>query len=394
MTILDGKKTSSDIKDEITFEVAKMKEEGLKTPHLAAVIVGNDGASRTYVGAKVKACARVGFESTLIELPESITEEELLKEIGNLNMNQDIDGFIVQLPLPKHIDEQKVLMAVDPDKDVDLSIDPAILETGNQVQIDEAREQVKNAASLKAMRISFVMVGLWWLGFAQFTYRKLPNNVFNKKPSKDYLWKGFRELKAVVKEVKNYPTLRNFLIAFFLLSVGVQTIILMASIFGSEELGLEATSLIVTILLIQVVAIFGAWIFSTLSKKYGNFTALKITIFIWIFVCFGAFMLHKDMKNVDLLFYGLGGVLGLVLGAVQSLARSTYSKLLPETEDHATYFSFFDVTEKIAIVLGTFVFGFLFAITGSMQWSALSLALFFVAAFIVLSFLKGTKHVR
>ena len=119
MTILDGKKTSSDIKDEITFEVAKMKEEGLKTPHLAAVIVGNDGASRTYVGAKVKACARVGFESTLIELPESITEEELLKEIGNLNMNQDIDGFIVQLPLPKHIDEQKVLMAVDPDKDVD-----------------------------------------------------------------------------------------------------------------------------------------------------------------------------------------------------------------------------------------------------------------------------------
>ncbi len=119
MTILDGKKTSSDIKDEITFEVAKMKEEGLKTPHLAAVIVGNDGASRTYVGAKVKACARVGFESTLIELPKSITEEELLKEIGNLNMNQDIDGFIVQLPLPKHIDEQKVLMAVDPDKDVD-----------------------------------------------------------------------------------------------------------------------------------------------------------------------------------------------------------------------------------------------------------------------------------
>ena len=245
-----------------------------------------------------------------------------------------------------------------------------------------------------ASRISFVMVGLWWLGFAQITFRRLPNNVFNKKPGKEYLWKGFKELKIVMKEVKNYPTLRNFLIAFFLLSVGVQTIILMASIFGSEELGLEATSLIITILLIQIVAIFGAWLFSSLSKKYGNLQALKLTVLIWIFVCFGAFMLHKDMANVDILFYALGGVLGLVLGAVQSLARSTYSKLLPDTEDHATYFSFFDVTEKIAIVLGTFVFGFLFAITGSMQWSALSLALFFVASFIVLSFLKGTKYVK
>lgn len=119
MILLDGKKTSSDIKDEIAIEVAKMKEQGQKTPHLAAVIVGNDGASRTYVGAKVKACERVGFESTLIELPDTISEEELLSEIDSLNNNNDIDGFIVQLPLPKHIDEQKVIMAVHPDKDVD-----------------------------------------------------------------------------------------------------------------------------------------------------------------------------------------------------------------------------------------------------------------------------------
>ena len=119
MTILDGRKTSSDIKDEIAIEVAKMKEQGQKTPHLAAVIVGDDGASRTYVGAKVKACQRVGFESTLIELPDTISEEELLSEIDALNNNDEIDGFIVQLPLPKHIDEQKVIMAVHPDKDVD-----------------------------------------------------------------------------------------------------------------------------------------------------------------------------------------------------------------------------------------------------------------------------------
>jgi len=119
MILLDGKKTSADIKDEIAIDVAKMKEHGQKTPHLAAVIVGNDGASKTYVGAKVKACDRVGFKSTLVELSEETTEEELLSQIDKLNTNDDIDGFIVQLPLPKHIDEQKVIMAVHPDKDVD-----------------------------------------------------------------------------------------------------------------------------------------------------------------------------------------------------------------------------------------------------------------------------------
>lgn len=119
MILLDGKKTSADIKEEIALEVRELKNEGKKTPHLAAVIVGNDGASITYVNAKVKACERVGFESTLIRLPEETTEEDLLNEIAVLNVDNDIDGFIVQLPLPKHIDEQKILMAVDPEKDVD-----------------------------------------------------------------------------------------------------------------------------------------------------------------------------------------------------------------------------------------------------------------------------------
>ena len=119
MILLDGKKTSSDIKDEITQEVLQLKKEGKKIPHLAAIIVGNNGASRTYVGAKVKACNRVGFLSTLVELPEEISEAVLLSKITELNNNKDIDGFIVQLPLPNHIDEQKILMAVDPNKDVD-----------------------------------------------------------------------------------------------------------------------------------------------------------------------------------------------------------------------------------------------------------------------------------
>lgn len=254
--------------------------------------------------------------------------------------------------------------------------------------------QEDGAMKLQMMRYSFVMVGLWWIGFAQVTFKKLPNNVHHRKPEKDYIWKGFAALKKVWIELKNYPTLRNFLIAFFLLSVGVQTIILLATIFGSSELGLGTINLIVTVLLIQVVAIFGAWFFSRLSSKIGNFKAIKTTILIWVLVCFSAFMLEKDLPNVDLYFYALGGLLGLVLGAIQSLTRSTYSKLLPETKDHATYFSFYDVTEKIAIVLGTFVFGFLIYLTDSMQYSVLSLALFFVAAFLVLSTLKKTEHVH
>ena len=276
----------------------------------------------------------------------------------------------------------------------DLSISDTILANGSEAEINNALENAKNAASLKAMRISFVIVGLWWIGFAQITFKKLPNNSFNRKPEKDFIWKGFKELKKVWIELKEYPTLKNFLIAFFLLSVGVQTIILLATIFGSIELGLGTTNLIVTVLLIQFVAILGAYIFSRVSKKYGNFKAIKITLVIWILVCLAAFMLEKELPNVEYYFYALGGLLGLVLGAIQSLTRSTYSKLLPKTQENATYFSFYDVTEKIAIVLGTFVFGFLIYLTGSMQWSVLSLGLFFIASLVVLSSLKSTEHVH
>ena len=244
-----------------------------------------------------------------------------------------------------------------------------------------------------APRITFVLVGLWWFGFAQITYRRLPNNVFNHKPDKDYIWKGFLELKSVFKSLGQHSQLKYFLIAFFFLSVGVQTIILMAGIFGSEELGLPTLNLILTILLVQIVAIIGAYLFSRLSDKIGNLATLKITLFIWGIVCFIAFVLDKNQPNIDYYFYAMGIVLGFVLGATQSLTRSTYSKLLPETHDHATYFSFYDVTEKIAIVLGMIVFGILIALTGSMQYSVLALAVFFLLAFLVLYKIKRTTHV-
>jgi UMF1 family MFS transporter len=245
-----------------------------------------------------------------------------------------------------------------------------------------------------APRITFILVGIWWFGFAQITYSKLPNNVYDHKPEKDYILKGFRELKIVAKDLVNYPQLRTFLISFFFFSVGVQTIILMAGIFGSKELGLPTTNLILTILVVQIVAIFGAYLFSRLSNKIGNLKTLKITIAIWGLVCFMAFMLDKDQPNVTIYFYALGGLIGLVMGAIQSLSRSTYSKLLPDTEDHATYFSFYDVSEKIAIVLGMIVFGLLIALTNSMQWSVLFLGVFFVIAFIVLSTITETKYVK
>jgi len=243
-------------------------------------------------------------------------------------------------------------------------------------------------------RLTFVLVGFWWFGFAQITYKRLPNNTFDKIPDRDYIWKGFMELKIVLKSLSQLKRLKYFLISFFFLSIGVQTVILMAGIFGSEELGLPTFNLILTIIIIQIVAIIGAFIFSRMSNKIGNIKTLKITLIIWGTVCFIAFILDKSLPNIDLYFYILALLLGLVLGATQTLTRSTYSKLLPDTHDHAIYFSFYDVTEKIAIVIGMFIFGSLLALTGSMQNSVLALSVFFLVAFLSLSSVKKTKHVR
>jgi UMF1 family MFS transporter len=243
-------------------------------------------------------------------------------------------------------------------------------------------------------RISFLSVGIWWIGFAQVTFHYLPNNVFHKKPEKDYIFKGLRELKVVWQSLKGLKVLKQFLTSFFLYSIGVQTVILLAGLFGKKELGIDTSKLIIIILLINVVAIFGAYAFSRLSEKIGNINTLKITIVIWGFICVAAYLLDANSIYIDIQFYALGGTIGMVLGAIQSLSRSTYSKLLPQTQDHATYFSFFDVTEKISIVVGTFVFGFVAAITNSMRNSFFILAVFFLLGFVVLSFMKQTKETK
>jgi UMF1 family MFS transporter len=246
-----------------------------------------------------------------------------------------------------------------------------------------------------APRISFLMVGVWWMGFAQYTFKYLPYNTYNRKPKKDYIFRGFLELKKVLLELRDLPILLNFLISFFLYSIGVQSIILLATVYGSTELGLPTSNLIIAIIVIQLLGILGAYVFSRMSKKIGNITTLKITIIIWALASLSGYLLDRDDPNVQIKFYLISAFIGLVLGAIQTLSRSTYSKLLPEdTEDHTTYFSFYDVTEKLAIVWGTFIFGIAVAITGSMKLSILLLSLFFFVSFVVISFMKKTKYVK
>ncbi|MFT5964839.1 MAG: UMF1 family MFS transporter [Flavobacterium sp.] len=247
-------------------------------------------------------------------------------------------------------------------------------------------------ASLPA-RISFLSVGIWWMGFAQVTFYYLPNNIFNKKTENNFVFNGLRELKVVTKSIHKQRNLKQFLTAFFLYSIGVQTVILLAGIFGKKELGISTSKLIIIILLINVVAIFGAYLFSRISEKIGNIKTLKLTIVIWCLICLAAYLLDPKSEYIDIQFYALGGTIGMVLGAIQSLSRSTYSKLLPDTEDHVTYFSFFDVTEKISIVVGTFIFGFVASITNSMRNSFFVLAIFFLLGYIVLSFMREKKEV-
>lgn len=259
--------------------------------------------------------------------------------------------------------------------------------------IDQPLQEGETAPGI-AFRLGFVIVGIWWMAFAQYTLYHLPLNVHHRKPEKDYIFKGYRELRTVLKQLKSLDALKIFLISFFLFSAGVQTIIVLAGKFGDEELHLPTSNLIITILLVQLVAIVGAYVFSRISARFGNILTLKITLIIWAIVCLAAYLLPGEHPNVNLYFYTLGGFLGLVLGATQTIARSTYAKLIPEdTIDTATYFSFFDVTEKLAIVLGTATFGMLVSLTGSMRISVLVLMIFFVAGFIVLNFMKKTKYV-
>ena len=232
----------------------------------------------------------------------------------------------------------------------------------------------------------FVFVGFWWIGFSQITYKALPNNVYGKKPKKGILWRGFKELKLVFSEFKKTHRLKRFLRSFFFFNTGVQTVMLMATIFANKEIdwpkGNSGTGLIIAILLIQILGAVGAFLMSKLSNKIGNIRTLIFSIIIWVFICIIGYFVRTPFE-----FYILASLVGIVMGGVQAMARSTYSKFLPEnTTDHASYFSFYDVTEKLGIVLGLLFFGSMEMITGSIRFSIISVTFFFVVGLIMLFF--------
>lgn len=236
-------------------------------------------------------------------------------------------------------------------------------------------------------RMSFLLVGIWWFGFAQIPFRVLPSNTeSNKKLKKHILINGFNELRLVWNQTKNLPALKRYLLSFFLYSVGVQTVMLVAASFSKKEIfprDEDEPKLLLTIILIQLVAIVGAIALSRLSKWIGNIATLALAVFIWIIICIWGYFIKSQTE-----FYILAASVGLVMGGIQSMSRSTYAKLLPETHDTTSFFSFYDVTEKLALTLGLFLFAYNEELTGSMRNSILVLMFFFILGFFALLYTR------
>ncbi|HEY9123128.1 MAG TPA: MFS transporter [Bacteroidales bacterium] len=241
------------------------------------------------------------------------------------------------------------------------------------------------SSALNAMRFAFITVGIWWIAISSFSFYYLPEEVKEKRFHLSNISKGYDEIIKVFRKVKQAPSLKWFLLAFFFLSMGVQTIMLVATMFGKEEIHLSGESLIVTILLLQILGIIGATLFAKVSERKGNKASLIIMLVMWISICIVAFFIKTQAQ-----FYGLAAAVGLIMGGIQSQSRSTYSKLIPAT-DTASYFSFYDVCEKFAIVLGMFFFGLAEHYMGNMRWSALLLSIFFIASLLIISRISLTK---
>ncbi|WP_338357663.1 MFS transporter [Yeosuana marina] len=239
-------------------------------------------------------------------------------------------------------------------------------------------------AEIKAMKYSFVSVGIWWILFSQYTFYHLPKGTKKEQPKKHIILNGFKELKLVWNQLGENEKLKRYLGAFFVYSMAVQTVMLIATYFGEEEIawGTDAErtmGLIVSILVIQVVAILGATVTAIISRVLGNIKTLILINMIWAVICVYAYFVITPMD-----FYIAAGCVGIVMGGIQALSRSTYSKFLPETTDTASFFSFYDVAEKIGIIIGTFLYGFVAQVTGSMRNAVLFLFIFFFMGIVLL----------
>jgi len=241
-------------------------------------------------------------------------------------------------------------------------------------------------------RLSFLLVGLWWLGFSLIPFKALPNNTPSiGAQGVSLIQRVNSEFKSVLSQVRANQGIKRFLPAYFFNSVGVQTIMVVATMFGQKELDLEQQSLIITIILIQLVAIIGAYIMSLLAKYWGNIVVLLLVTLLWASICISAFYLSNATQ-----FYALAVMVGLLMGGIQSLSRSTYSKMLPEDlEDTTAFFSFYDITEKLGIVVGLVCFGLIEQITHNIRYSAISLSIFFILGFLLLlRVLKFNSHLK
>lgn len=245
-------------------------------------------------------------------------------------------------------------------------------------------------------RYSFVLVGVWWIAFAQITFRRLPNEKGSGHGDrKNVIGKGYKELILVFKDILQRKQLRRFLGSYFMYNMGVQTVMIMAVPFAAKAIAWEdesqkTTSLIISILLIQFLGILGAFLLSRISRKIGNLKSIGFVIFLWITICYVVWQFIYTPAQ----FYIVAASVGLVMGGIQAMSRSTYSKMLPETEDHASYFSFFDVSEKIGLAIGTTSFGLIEGITGGIRNSVLSLVITFVIGFLLLLRVPKSETVR
>lgn len=259
------------------------------------------------------------------------------------------------------------------------------------------KDDVTNTGFFK-VEYSFLLTGLWWICFAQYTFKYLPDkdHCAHGKDTNGLIYKGFKELHSVFKQVKKMVPLRRFLFSYFFYNMGVQTVMVVAILFARNEIEwgngesaekAKTTSLIISILIIQFIGILGAFTFSGISGKIGNLRSIMIAIAIWIFICVYTYLIVR----LPIHFYVVAVSVGFVMGGIQALSRSTYSKFLPETEDNASFFSFYDAMEKLGIIVGTVSFGIISETVGGMRPSLLSLILFFVIGFIGLLFVPGTK---
>lgn len=239
-----------------------------------------------------------------------------------------------------------------------------------------------------ATRFGFILVGVWWIGFSQIAFYYLEDRATGNPITLGILGKGVKELKKVFIAVRGKKVMKRFLMSFFIFSMGVQTVMLLAPLFADKEIGMQADEMIFVVLILQLVAIGGAFFFAWLSKLKGNGFAIGTTLIVWIFICIAGYFMKDKIS-----FYGLAAFLGFVMGGIQSISRSTYSKLIPkETKDTASFFSFYDITEKLAIVIGSFSYGYIDQATGSMRNSMVFMAIFFIGGFIVLQLANLKKN--